>query len=907
MSPVCPNCNAPTASDGQRFCYRCGYELRPGDSGGLNTESPQPESTPPVSTPSQAIKSTESTSPEAEAPSTEPEESGNPLGVKPFEITLASVKPDADSQQKATLRVLLPSGDVFDREISKVETQIGKGPRNDIVIADPAVSTSHAVLRAQDQSYSIRDVGSRNGTYINGERITEIRRLNHGDVIGLGLTKLTFRLSGQRDTGVIQTTEGLNSPVTEPQPMPLTEESLAQAITSEGIAARENLDRLRGGRRLARALVEEGLISDERLRDLMSRIFRIPVVSLRSEQIDEEIAIRFPSRLARDSSVFAYRQEGGRLLLAVADPTDADVMERARLETRLEVDIRLSLRDEILDQIEKFYGPKLIGVLPSGDKLRFLINSHEIGIGKAPHNDLIIPDPTVSNTHAVLLFRDNCYSIVDLGSRNGTYVNGERVTNHALTLRHGDSIQMGQTVLTFRNSGETSENVTATLSIEALEEVRRRASLEHGLNRSTDSAREIRNTPAAAIPVAPFASPPGQAIVQEVAPPAEAPVKEVKEEKEAKIAESADGKDSDKNDKKKKKKEKSEERIRAAYVGAVSRVIAQITGAILTAALTVIVASYYLGQRPAAPSTQPGNTGLSNSNGTRSKFASLGSITPIRGGKFEASGVVHVPETGGVLFVDDSKSDTVFWMEFDQSGVQVGDVTAIPLGINITNPEGIVYGGGFFYVIGSQADPKAGHQNALARFAFDPTSRTIKGQPEVISDLRGFLLSRIPELRGEGEKPGAQGGLNIEGIGWDPDPGRERLLLGLRSPLLGSQAIIVPIRMADVRNFTADSIHLNDPSVITLQLGGLGIRDIQYDSHIKSFLIISGAPDPMPKSEFKLWEWNGRRNSDPIEVASLDPRMKPEGVTSVRIGGRSYALIFGDDSSYIIFEYAGEQ
>lgn len=902
MPSICSNCKAPTNSEEQRFCYRCGYELRPGDSGELQAE--------PAPMESNAVTPVEPANPFASEPNTNasPESGGNhnTPGASPFEITLASVKPDDDNQQKAILKILLPSGDLFDREITKVETQIGKGPRNDIVIADPAVSTSHAVLRTEGSAYSVRDVGSRNGTYVNGERIAEIRKINHGDVIGIGLTKLTLRISGQSDTGIIQTTEALTAPVVHHGSLPLTEESLAQVIVSEGITTQANVDRLRGGRRLYRALIDEGLISDENLRNLMSRVFRIPVVDLRAEPVDEDTAISFPSRLARGNWIFAYRKEGSKLLVAVADPTDTSAIEQAKAETRLEIDIKLATSGEIAEQIEKFYGPKLIGVLPSGEKIRFLVNSHEIGIGKAPHNDLVIADPTVSNTHAVLLFRDDCYSVVDLGSRNGTYINGEKVTNHARTLRHGDSIQMGQTVLTFRNSGETAENVTATLSMESLEEVRRRASLEHGLNKSVPDVR----TPAIPMAMPQLVATPGQVVAQDVVTPADVSVKEVKEgktakdSKESKSIEQAEESDEDKAEKKKKKKDKSEERIRAAYVGAVSRVIAQITGAILTASLTVIVA-YYFSRSMNAPAPPVGSTSLSG--GTKSRFTNPGAITAIRGGRFEASGVAHVPETNGVLFVDDSKSDRVFWMELDQAGNQVGDVSAIPLGVNINNPEGIVYGGGFFYVVGSQGDPDAGGGNALARFAFDGASKTIKGQPEIISDLRGFLIARIGELKGEGEKPGQQGGLNIEGIAWDPDPGRERLLLGLRSPLLNNQAIIVPIRMADVRSFTVESIHLSDPPVIPVSLGGFGIRAIQYDSQIKAFLIISGAPDPLPKAEFKLWEWSGKRNSEPAEVASLDPKMKPEGVTSVRIGGRDYTLVFGDDSSYIKFDYAGAQ
>src|SRR6185369_2269128 len=109
----------------------------------------------------------------------------------------------SDPPSTASLKILLPTGDVFDRDITNAETQIGKGPRNDLVIADPAVSTAHAILRRDGDSYTISDIGSRNGTYVNGERVAESQKLNHGDVIGIGLSKLTFRIGNHSETGAI--------------------------------------------------------------------------------------------------------------------------------------------------------------------------------------------------------------------------------------------------------------------------------------------------------------------------------------------------------------------------------------------------------------------------------------------------------------------------------------------------------------------------------------------------------------------------------------------------------------------------------------------------------------------------------------------------------------------------------
>ncbi|HWP44850.1 MAG TPA: FHA domain-containing protein, partial [Blastocatellia bacterium] len=461
MALACPQCNSPIAREGQRFCYRCGNDLRPYRDAQAEEAAPADE---PVTNKNLAVET-------GEMPKTV-----ETVVMESFEITTAPVLPDAESQQKALLRILLPTGDVFDRELNRVETQMGKGPRNDIVIADPAVSTSHAVIRVEGGVYTIVDLGSRNGTFVNGERINEPHRLNHGDVIGLGLSKLTFRLRDHSETGAIQITDIAAPPK---QPPPLTEDSIAAALIAEGLVNRNDLNRLRGlqsnGRRLVRVLLEQRVLSDEQLRDLLSRTFQIPAIDLRSAAISEELAIAFSSRIARDHHVFAVREEAGRIILAVLDPTDTAAVEKVRSETRKPVEIQVATFGQLSEQIEKYYGPKLIGVLPTGEKLRYPITQNEVEIGKAPHNHVVLPDPTVSNTHAVLIVRDGGYSIVDLGSRNGTFVNGEKLGTHARTLRHGDSIQLGQTILTFRNSGETTENITATLSLTALEEVRRRA------------------------------------------------------------------------------------------------------------------------------------------------------------------------------------------------------------------------------------------------------------------------------------------------------------------------------------------------------------------------------------------------------------------------------------------------
>jgi hypothetical protein len=270
-----------------------------------------------------------------------------------------------------------------------------------------------------------------------------------------------------------------------------------------------------------------------------------------------------------------------------------------------------------------------------------------------------------------------------------------------------------------------------------------------------------------------------------------------------------------------------------------------------------------------------------------------------------------VPGSNGVLFIDDNKEDKVYWMQLDDAGQQAGDAKAIPLGVKIQDPEGIAFDGAYYYIVGSQSVEKRGDENALARFAFDPKTQTVT-KAEVIPNFRALLFERVAELKGEGEKKSKDGGLNIEGLA--ADPVNKRLLLGLRSPILNHQALIIAFRIpAPDAPLSASSLQLAEPHLIQLPLGDLGLRDIQYDGKLQSFLVISGAPEHHEKPDFELWQWNGAADQSSngpglrkINI-KLNQKMKPEGITRVEANGRDYLLLVGDGGSYLKLDYADLQ
>ena len=72
--------------------------------------------------------------------------------------------------------------------------RIGRDSKNDIVIVRGAVSRQHAVIEQHNNHFVLRDLGSSNGTFVNGERVTE-RALEHGDVLSFGGLEVTVQLA----------------------------------------------------------------------------------------------------------------------------------------------------------------------------------------------------------------------------------------------------------------------------------------------------------------------------------------------------------------------------------------------------------------------------------------------------------------------------------------------------------------------------------------------------------------------------------------------------------------------------------------------------------------------------------------------------------------------------------------
>ena len=137
---------------------------------------------------------------------------------------------------------------------------------------------------------------------------------------------------------------------------------------------------------------------------------------------------------------------------------------------------------------------KLVLALPGGQQQEFALQKTAVALGRGVANDIVLRDAKVSRAHARLECSDaGCY-LVDLGSTNGTRVNGARVQRAAL--RPGDVIALGDSVLRFETTPPQVEaDVTPMNSQADLEATLAQTGISMTLS-DTRSPRLVVHTPA---------------------------------------------------------------------------------------------------------------------------------------------------------------------------------------------------------------------------------------------------------------------------------------------------------------------------------------------------------------------------------------------------------------------------
>src|ERR1022692_2623716 len=220
--------------------------------------------------------------------------------------------------------------------------RIGRADDNDVVVSDLSVSRRHAELRKAVQGgYEIVDLGSHNGTYRNGQRITATM-VTESDVIGIGLA--TFRLVGDElqqfiDTGDVSlNARGLTvrlpsgKVILDDVSFPLGERCLLGVIGPSGAGKSTLLGALTG----TRPATEGSVLYDGRdlyadYAELRHRIGLVPQENILHMQLSARRALRYAAelRFPRDTSPAEREQRIGEVLGELSLTAHADTRASA--------------------------------------------------------------------------------------------------------------------------------------------------------------------------------------------------------------------------------------------------------------------------------------------------------------------------------------------------------------------------------------------------------------------------------------------------------------------------------------------------------------------------------------------------------------------------------------------------
>jgi hypothetical protein len=120
-----------------------------------------------------------------------PEPDAQPFAPVPSEIPAAGATRVIERAPKS-LAILVDKTRPDQRYDLSGTVNVGRARENQIVLQAPSVSRHHAWIKAEGEDFSVFDVGSANGTFVNDERIQEPRRLESGDVIRFGDAEFVF-------------------------------------------------------------------------------------------------------------------------------------------------------------------------------------------------------------------------------------------------------------------------------------------------------------------------------------------------------------------------------------------------------------------------------------------------------------------------------------------------------------------------------------------------------------------------------------------------------------------------------------------------------------------------------------------------------------------------------------------
>lgn len=225
---------------------------------------------------------------------------------------------------------------------------IGRQSTNDIPLPDRTVSKRHAVIGRVRGQAVVKDLGSRNGTFVNGQKV-EKAILASGDRLKVGSVALRFFQEDETSQGK-DAESTITSQCVQRLGKCLVEAGIVNEMTLLGALGEEKkrptIDQM---------LIGLGLLDDDNIARALARQLRFPFISLKEREIPQQVTSLVPAEVAKTHVIVPVELAGVKLLVAMANPLDSSAIQVLRMATGMSIEVVVASRQDILEAIVRYY------------------------------------------------------------------------------------------------------------------------------------------------------------------------------------------------------------------------------------------------------------------------------------------------------------------------------------------------------------------------------------------------------------------------------------------------------------------------------------------------------------------------------------------------------------------------
>lgn len=320
------------------------------------------------------------------------------------------------------------SGEKID--LSHLPIMLGREKTMDVPIDVNSISRRHMRISRGDKGYSVEDLGSSNGTFVNQELLKGSREVFNGDLIALG-PDVELRLV----IAVVDIAEKGTKGQSADNPEVGMEASDVTAFMSLPMATDQTMAFVEP---ISLPVAPPRLVINESGKE--PRIIELTVDRMKIGRQDDNDIVLENRFISRRHAELEKRGQDYYIIPApnVSNPLLVDgrpVMEASRLINGAKIRLGGYAPGEMVSL--DYLAPAV-----EGQQVIKFTENKVMSIGRDPGNAIVLPAPVISRFHAEVEKVGQRFRVRDLRSHNGTFVNGKRITGE-MWVHPGDNIQIG--------------------------------------------------------------------------------------------------------------------------------------------------------------------------------------------------------------------------------------------------------------------------------------------------------------------------------------------------------------------------------------------------------------------------------------------------------------------------------